>query len=73
MKALSPVDQASRRYEEWLGKYLFTIEGDLLHKYEKMRSDPSGFVFLRGTFAHRWVKLWENETPGVDAWERGDC
>src|SRR6202012_5618204 len=29
-------------------------------KYRKMRSDPGGFIFFRGTF-FRWAKLWEKK------------
>ncbi len=60
MKALAPVDQATHRYQEWLEEFIPVLKGDLEHKYRKMRSDPTGFVFFRGTF-YRWVKLWENK------------
>lgn len=60
MNTLSPIEQASIQYKEWLGKHTFVVEGDLEHKYRKMRSDPAGFIFFRGTF-YRWAKLWEKK------------
>jgi Uncharacterized protein conserved in bacteria (DUF2252) len=60
VKALSPIEQATRQYEAWLAEYVHIIESDLAHKYKKMRADPSGFIFFRGTF-YRWAKLWEKK------------
>jgi Uncharacterized protein conserved in bacteria (DUF2252) len=68
MKSISPVEQASRKYREWLRRSVSLVESDLAHKYEKMRGDPTGFVFFRGTF-YRWAKLWENKRK--DLRERG--
>ncbi len=60
MKTPSPIEEATIQYKEWLGKQTFIVESDLQRKYEKMRSDPSGFIFFRGTF-YRWAKLWDKK------------
>jgi hypothetical protein len=47
--------KATRRYEEWLGKYITLLPADLSLKHQRMAESP--FSFLRSTF-YRWVQLW---------------
>lgn len=47
--------KATQSYEDWLGKGLTLIPGDLATKHEGMTSAP--LPFLRATF-YRWMQLW---------------
>ena len=56
--------KATRSYENWLGKRITLLEGDLERKHAAMAQDV--FPFLRATF-YRWMQLW----PEVCERERG--
>jgi uncharacterized protein (DUF2252 family) len=47
--------EATRSYEEWLGRWTTVVRADLALKHRRMAESP--FVFLRGTF-YRWMQLW---------------
>ena len=51
----SRIEDATRAYEAWMGRYTPTVRADLALKHEHMRSDP--FRFLRATF-YRWQQGW---------------
>ena len=52
--------EATRSYEQWLGKRITLIRADLRHKHVKMGEDS--LWFLRGTF-YRWTQLWPQVCP----------
>jgi hypothetical protein len=49
------IREASRAYEQWLGRHTTVVRADLALKHRRMAESP--FVFLRGTF-YRWMQLW---------------
>ena len=51
----SRIEDATRAYEAWMGRYTRIVRSDLALKHEHMRSDP--FHFLRATF-YRWQQCW---------------
>jgi uncharacterized protein (DUF2252 family) len=51
----SRIEDATRAYEAWMGRYTRIVRADLALKHEHMRSDP--FHFLRTTF-YRWQQCW---------------
>jgi hypothetical protein len=48
--------EATKAYENWLGKQTRTIERDLQVKHQEMSADI--FSFMRATF-YRWLELWK--------------
>jgi len=52
--------KATRKFEEWLGRYLHIVGPDLRLKHESMSEDE--FSFLRATF-YRWVQIWPEVCP----------
>ncbi len=52
--------EATRRFEEWLGKRTPLVKSDLAFKHKQMRSDP--FLFFRATY-YRWAQLWLEYCP----------
>jgi hypothetical protein len=57
------IDQATQEYENWLGRQLRIIPGDLKLKHLRMAEDL--FAFLRSTF-YRWIELWPKVCPEAD-------
>ena len=51
---------ATKRFEEWLGKRTTLVKSDLDFKHAQMRSDP--FLFFRATY-YRWAQLWLEYCP----------
>jgi len=47
--------KATKRFEEWLARYIEFVPADLRLKHQRMAESP--FSFLRSTF-YRWVQLW---------------
>ena len=47
--------EATRHYENWMGRHVKLVSQQLLDKHAMMRSDP--FTFFRGTY-YRWLQLW---------------
>src|SRR5438046_2790346 len=48
------IEEATRRYEAWLGSRLTLVRADLQAKHQLMAQDA--FSFLRATF-YRWMQL----------------
>jgi hypothetical protein len=51
----SLIEDATRAYEAWMGRFTPIVRADLALKHEHMRSDA--FRFLRATF-YRWQQRW---------------
>lgn len=49
------IQQATARYEKWLGRYMPLVRADVDEKHRRMALGP--FLFLRATF-YRWCQLW---------------
>src|ERR1700730_15476937 len=47
--------EATRKYEQWLGRHIRVFGPDLALNHRRIAESP--FVFLRGTF-YRWMQLW---------------
>ena len=56
------ISKATRKYENWLGKYIPLIRSDLELKHKFMAEDA--FHFLRGTF-YRWAQRWPEICPDL--------
>jgi len=56
------IREATRAYEEWLGRQITVVRPDLARKHARMKE--SAFVFLRGTF-YRWMQLWPTVCASV--------
>jgi hypothetical protein len=54
--------KATRRFEEWLGRYLTLVKPDLRLKHERMAE--AAFPFLRATF-YRWIQVWPEVCPDL--------
>lgn len=50
------IEKATRKYEEWLARYLQIVPPDLRLKHERMAEFQ--FPFFRATF-YRWLQVWE--------------
>lgn len=55
MKTSRNIQQATRRYEDWMRGCTIVVESHLRNKHEQMKHDA--FLFFRGTF-YRWAELW---------------
>ena len=55
LKDLPSIEDATRSYERWMGRYAPVVRADLALKHELMHHDA--FRFLRGTF-YRWQQIW---------------
>jgi hypothetical protein len=49
------IQEATARYETWLGRFMPLVRADVEEKHGRMRLGP--FLFLRATF-YRWCQLW---------------
>jgi len=54
------IREATRKYEDWLGRCTPLIRHDLELKHRAMSADP--FQFLRATF-YRWAQAWRDVCP----------
>ena len=54
------IQEATQKYEQWLGRRLPLLAGDLDLKHRRMAENP--FAFLRATY-YRWVQLWPQVCP----------
>ncbi len=54
---LVSVVEATRSYEQWVGRQVPVVRADLAFKHEQMAVAP--FPFLRATF-YRWAQQWES-------------
>jgi len=54
------ISKATRKYENWLGKYVPLLRSDLALKHKLMAQDS--YSFLRGTF-YRWAQRWPEICP----------
>ena len=57
---METIQEATRRYERWLGSRLRLIATDLAAKHAAMRDGE--FPFLRAT-CYRWLQLWPRICP----------
>jgi len=58
------IQEATTRYETWLGEHTPLLAEDLDRKHEAMRRDV--FSFLRATY-YRWAQLWPEEIRRASA------
>jgi hypothetical protein len=49
------IQEATTRYEAWLGQFMPLVRADIAEKHRRMLLNP--FRFLRATF-YRWCQLW---------------
>jgi len=56
--------EATRRFEEWLGRHTTLVKRDLRLKHQHMAE--AAFPFLRATF-YRWMQLWPEVCPDLAA------
>jgi hypothetical protein len=56
------IQEATRRYERWLGQELELIRSDIRQKHQLMASGP--FPFFRATF-YRWMQVWPDACPDL--------
>ena len=49
------IEEATARYERWLGRFMPLVRADIEEKHRRMTLGP--FLFLRATF-YRWCQLW---------------
>ena len=54
------VNDATRRYENWMARHVQLIHGQLADKHATMKDDL--FAFFRGTY-YRWAQLWRVSVP----------
>jgi hypothetical protein len=52
---LPDIHASTARYEQWLGRHLRLVRGDLQLKHERMREGL--FLFMRATY-YRWAEQW---------------
>lgn len=55
------IEQATRKFEEWLGRQVELQADELDYKHQQMASDDP-FPFFRGTY-YRWVQVWPEVCP----------
>jgi len=58
------VDEATRRYEKWLGQHMPLVSVDLEKKHAEMERDL--FCFMRATF-YRWCQHWRRAAESKQA------
>jgi hypothetical protein len=58
------IHQATKNYEEWLGKRLTLLPADVELKHQRMAESP--FPLFRATF-YRWVQCWPRICPDLAA------
>src|SRR6266702_1600382 len=56
----TPIVEATRSFERWLGSRFRLRRDDLEYKHDQMAADT--FSFLRASF-YRWAQLWPEELP----------
>src|SRR5690349_18275459 len=56
------IQEATARYEAWLGRRTPLVPADLALKHRQMAASP--FAFLRATF-YRWAELWPAVCPDL--------
>lgn len=54
------IQEATARYEQWLGQHIDVIESDIARKHQQMALAP--FPFLRATY-YRWAQTWQDACP----------
>jgi hypothetical protein len=52
------IQEATARYEKWLGRFMPLVRADVKEKHRRMRLGP--FPFLRATY-YRWCQAWRQQ------------
>src|SRR5690349_19173618 len=61
-KIPSDIFEATRAYENWMGRHVSLVSSQLVDKHARMKNDL--FAFFRGTY-YRWAQLWNSTAPNA--------